>query len=200
MYRFPTSHLLFTLFSFEFYRLLKIKRILNSSIALYPHHPCNIYAIFSSIISSTVELICENSQHHFNYIELCVCRPNQRNDFSPRPILPFHMPLQRTLTLSNLNDENLLKENNPMRCPSIFKSLKPPFMTTSPPTPRQSSPLGPCQNLLPAWPVFPPSKKKSDLYRQVLKKSVTVRQGRHIRRMGLERKNLGATPQGNLTH
>ena len=50
--------------------------------------------------------------------------------------------------------------------PSIFQS---PVMTAS--LPRQSSLLGPCQHLLPVWPVFPPSIRKPDLYHQALKKS-----------------------------
>lgn len=79
--------------------------------------------------------------------------------------------------------------------PFIFK---PPVMTTS--SPRQSSPLGPCQNLLPGRPVFPPSVRERDLYRQALKKSARQAQRlKHIRRT--ERKNLGGapSPQGSLT-
>ena len=51
--------------------------------------------------------------------------------------------------------------------PSIFKGL---VITTS--TPRKSSPLGPCPYFLPGRPVFPPSVRKQDLYRQALRKSV----------------------------
>lgn len=70
-----------------------------------------------------------------------------------------------------------------MACPSTFK----PAVTTTC-LPRQSSPLGPCQSLLPGRPIFPPSVCKPDLYRQALKKS--ARQAKkHIRRM--ERKKLG---------
>jgi hypothetical protein len=72
--------------------------------------------------------------------------------------------------------------------PSIFK---PPVMTTS--LPRRSSLLGPCQYLLPARPIFPPSVRKQNLYRQVLKKS--ARQARHIRRMG--KKKLGGLHRQN---
>jgi hypothetical protein len=78
--------------------------------------------------------------------------------------------------------------------PSIFQ---PPVMTTS--SPRQSSPLSPCQNLLPGRPVFPPSVRKRDLYRQALKKSARQAQRLgHIHRM--KRKNLGGapSPQGSL--
>jgi hypothetical protein len=133
------------------------------------------------------------------------------------------MPLKRTFTLADLNDESQPKENHLLSlsppdsldvrkkdkeraisilvkpyttiCPSIF-NLKPPIMTiSSPPTPRQSSPLSPCQNLHPGRPVFPPSKKKANLYRQAIKKSAQQAQAhqakRHICMMELERKNLG---------
>ena len=139
------------------------------------------------------------------------------------------MPLRRTVTFANINNENQSENINPLQSlhgldqrqikkdidgspstlsavclqtvrPSIFNVFNPPVMTTY--SPRQSSPLGPCQNLLPGRPIFPTSKKKQDLYRQALKKS--ARQAylkRHIRCMGLEKKKLGASgPQGILTH
>ncbi|KAF8798244.1 hypothetical protein BYT27DRAFT_7264838 [Phlegmacium glaucopus] len=118
------------------------------------------------------------------------------------------MPLQRTITFANLIDENQSENINPLESlhgldqrqtkkdpaidgspftlsavclqmahPSIFN---PPVVTTY--SPRQSSPLGPCPYLLPGWPIFPPSVRKSDLYRQALKKS--ARQAKkHIHRM-----------------
>jgi hypothetical protein len=92
-------------------------------------------------------------------------------------------PLRRTPTLANLNNENQPEKINPPTLslpasatdppyvvgttfrPSIFK---PPPTTTS--LRRQSSPLGPHQYLLPGWPIYPPSVRKPNLYRQALKK------------------------------
>ena len=127
-------------------------------------------------------------------------------------------PLRRTLTLANLNiglnDENQPEKNNPQSLslppadpqvimidryidrPPLAIIVQPPCTTTSPTTtmslPRKSSPLGSHPYLLPGRPVFPPSVRKPNLYRQALKKSARlVRQAKrdHIRRM--EKKELG---------
>lgn len=87
--------------------------------------------------------------------------PRQSSPFDPRP-------LRRTLTyltLANLNVENQPQKNNPLLMPSIIKATS---------LPRQSSPLGPCQHLLPVRPVFPRSVRKPNLYRQALKKSARL--------------------------
>jgi hypothetical protein len=130
------------------------------------------------------------------------------------------MPLRRTLTLANLNDENqpekanLLLSLSPAADPSdviekdqckegVIGSLaisRPPFTVLVQPytmvrpstsiSLRQSSPLGPCQYLLPGRPVFPRSICEPDLYRQALKMSARQAK-RRVRRM--EGKKFGGS-------
>jgi hypothetical protein len=138
-------------------------------------------------------------------------------------------PLRRTLTLANLNiglnDENQPEKNNPALSfslppadPQFIMNNRPPLAillvqlctTTSPSIfkppattmslPRKSSPLGSHPYLLPGRPVFPPSVRKPDLYRQALKKSARlVRQAKrdHIHRM--EKKALGYVDHADAT-
>ena len=127
----------------------------------------------------------------------------------------YIMPLRRTLTLANLNDENQSEKNNPLSFPpadppDVIESnnsltadrpplavLVQPYTRVCPSTttslPRKSSPLGPHPYLLLGQPLFPPSVRKPDLYRQALKKSarqvIHKAKRHHICRM--EKKKLG---------
>jgi hypothetical protein len=127
-------------------------------------------------------------------------------------------PLRRTFTLANLNDENQSEKNNslsfplpPADPPDVMESNslvvdRPPlavlvqpytkvYLSTTASLPRKSSPLGPHPYLLPKRPLFPPSVRKPNLYRQALTKSARqVRQAKrrlmiHIHRM--KKKKVG---------
>lgn len=112
-------------------------------------------------------------------------------------------PLRRTFTLANLNDENQSEKKNsisfplpPADPPDVMESnslavdrpplavLVQPYTKVYPSTtaslPRKSSPLGPHPYLLPKRPLFPPSVRKPNLYRQALTKS--ARQVRQAKR------------------
>jgi hypothetical protein len=83
-------------------------------------------------------------------------------------------PLRRTLTLANIFDENqYLSEQYNANLPSTAQPHTTVFNlpATTTPFPRRSSPLGLHQHTLPGRPVFPPSIRKPDFYRQALKRS-----------------------------
>lgn len=91
--------------------------------------------------------------------------------FKP-PVMPLQCSLSNSLAIDN--SPSAYSGTYTTTRLSIFKPL-----VTKMSTPRQSSPLGPCQYMLPGQPAFPPSARKLDLYHQALKRSARQTR-RHI--------------------
>jgi hypothetical protein len=94
---------------------------------------------------------------------------------SQEPYLRFSPPVKQYPAPLSSYDPKIYPEaasiiSGPSQPSDVGSSIsEPPTMMK--PSLRQSSPLGPRQHSLPGRPIFPPSVRKPDLYRHVLKKS-----------------------------